>query len=130
MAAQKALHPCETDEAWLEILLRERAERIRRRQIDTAHRRLRTSDEPIPAEVVELLDGVSRTIVEELIVALLGEVWASNREAKPLTASSGSDRELIRGAFELFELNGAPTQSADFDEVRCEVEPDARSHAD
>lgn len=130
MAAQKPPRPCETDEAQLEILLRKRAERIRRRQLDTAYRRLRTSDEPIPAEVAGLLDGVSRTLVEELVAALLGEDWASNRDAKPLTATSGSDRELIRGAFELFEFDDVPTQSADIDARPCDVDPDVGSHAD
>lgn len=127
MAAQRVPRPCETDEARLEILLRERAERC---QLDTAYRRLRTSDEPVPGAVEELLDGVSRTIVEELVAALLGEDRASNRDAKARTASPGSDRELIRGAFEPFEFDGAPTQLADFDDVPCEVELDVGSAAD
>lgn len=129
MAAPGAPLPGETDWVRLEVLLRQRAEGIRRRQLDTASRRLRTSDELILAEVNELLDDVSRTIVEELLAALLGNAGTSTRDAMGARPSAGCAQQ-IRQAFDLFEFDCAPSGSGDFEAGASEAELDAGSHAD
>lgn len=105
MATPLVHNPGENDFVFLERPFREKAELVRRRQLDTAYQRPRASGEPTAAELDACLAGASRAIVEELVAALLAHAGPTQRDGMQSEASTGSEEKLIRRAFELFELD-------------------------
>lgn len=98
-------HTEEHDLDTLEVLLRQRAEQIRTKELDTAYGRISGSDDQIPSGMEDLLAQVSQGIVDELVTALIGHVRASKHDTKTDGGPIDCHQRLNRRAFDLFGLD-------------------------